>query len=53
MNVVGGLALGLRKKFGPHATHVFAELLDKFKDKKKNVVDPTVRAVDAVAKTVS
>ena len=52
-NVVGGLALGLRAKFAPHATQIFAELLDRFKDKKKNVVDPTVRAVDAVAKTVS
>jgi cytoskeleton-associated protein 5 len=49
---MAGLATGLRLKFGPFATNVFADLLDKLKEKKVQVVEPLVKAIEAVAVTV-
>ena len=50
---VDSLARGLRKNFQPYATAITVAMLDKFKEKKQNVVSALRDAVDAVYQTVS
>ncbi|GCB74029.1 hypothetical protein scyTo_0003113 [Scyliorhinus torazame] len=45
---LAGLASGLRKKFQSYATHVVPTLLEKFKEKKPQVVQALQEAIDAV-----
>jgi len=45
---LGRLALGLKKGFQPYANTVLPQLLEKFKEKKANVVGPLRDAVDAI-----
>ncbi|XP_028649672.2 LOW QUALITY PROTEIN: cytoskeleton-associated protein 5 [Erpetoichthys calabaricus] len=45
---VAGLASGLRKKFAPYAGHVVPTILEKFKEKKPQVVQALQEAIDAV-----
>lgn len=47
------LAKGLKKKFQPYASNCFGSLLEKFKEKKQNVVVPLRDAVDAIYDSVS
>lgn len=47
------LGKGLKKKFQPYASHCLASLLEKFKEKKQNVVVPLRDAVDAIYDSVS
>lgn len=51
-NVVTGLAKGLRKKFQPYSSAIMSSILEKFKEKKLNVVTSLREAVDAVFPTV-
>ena len=48
-----GLANGLKKKFHPYAASCIPVFLEKFKEKKQNVVTALREAVDAVSQTVS
>ncbi|XP_067850163.1 cytoskeleton-associated protein 5 isoform X2 [Heptranchias perlo] len=50
---LAGLAAGLRKKFQSYATHVVPTLLEKFKEKKPQVVQALQEAVDAVFLTTT
>ncbi|XP_062513637.1 cytoskeleton-associated protein 5-like isoform X2 [Corticium candelabrum] len=50
---VESLARGLRKNFQPYATAITVAMLDKFKEKKQNVVSALRDAVDAVYQTTS
>ncbi|KAH0514333.1 Cytoskeleton-associated protein 5 [Microtus ochrogaster] len=43
-----GLAVGLRKKFGQYAGHVVPTILEKFKEKKPQVVQALQEAIDAI-----
>ncbi|XP_062868509.1 cytoskeleton-associated protein 5-like isoform X2 [Trichomycterus rosablanca] len=45
---VAGLATGLRKKFGTYAGHLVSTILEKFKEKKAQVVQALQEAIDAV-----
>uniref|UniRef100_A0AAY5EUX3 TOG domain-containing protein n=1 Tax=Electrophorus electricus TaxID=8005 RepID=A0AAY5EUX3_ELEEL len=45
---VAGLAAGLRKKFGVYAGHLVPTMLEKFKERKAQVVQALQEAVDAV-----
>ncbi|KAK2868912.1 hypothetical protein Q7C36_000783 [Tachysurus vachellii] len=45
---VAGLSTGLRKKFGPYAGHLVPTILEKFKEKKAQVVQALQEALDAV-----
>uniref|UniRef100_A0AAR2LI45 TOG domain-containing protein n=1 Tax=Pygocentrus nattereri TaxID=42514 RepID=A0AAR2LI45_PYGNA len=45
---VAGLATGLRKKFGTYAGHLVPTILEKFKEKKAQVVQALQEAIDAV-----
>ncbi|KAI5101926.1 cytoskeleton-associated protein 5 [Silurus meridionalis] len=45
---VAGLSTGLRKKFSPYALHLVPTILDKFKEKKAQVVQALQEALDAV-----
>ncbi|XP_034164860.2 cytoskeleton-associated protein 5-A [Pangasianodon hypophthalmus] len=45
---VAGLAAGLRKKFGTYAGHLVPTILEKFKEKKAQVVQALQEAIDAV-----
>ncbi|XP_028287106.1 cytoskeleton-associated protein 5 isoform X2 [Parambassis ranga] len=45
---LAGLATGLRKKFGTYAGHVVPTLLEKFKEKKLQVVQALQEAIDAI-----
>ncbi|MCJ8738053.1 hypothetical protein PDJAM_G00031060 [Pangasius djambal] len=45
---VAGLAAGLRKKFGTYAGHLVPTILEKFKEKKAQVVQALQEASDAV-----
>lgn len=47
------LAKGLKKKFQPFAGNCLPALLEKFKEKKQNVVVPLRDAVDAIYDSVS
>ena len=49
---VAGLATGLRTKFAPYATSIVSAILEKFKEKKLNVVTSLREAIDAVYLTV-
>ena len=49
---IGQLATGLRKKFAQYSTMIITPLLEKFKEKKTNVVTALREAVDAVFLTV-
>lgn len=49
---IGQLATGLRKKFTQYSTMIISPLLEKFKEKKTNVVTALREAVDAVFLTV-
>uniref|UniRef100_UPI003AB1091D cytoskeleton-associated protein 5-like n=1 Tax=Centroberyx gerrardi TaxID=166262 RepID=UPI003AB1091D len=50
---LAGLALGLRKKFGTYAGNVVPAILEKFKEKKPQVVQALQEAIDAVFLTTT
>lgn len=50
---LSGLASGLKKRFQTYAGACVPALLEKFKEKKQNVVTAVREAVDAVYLTVS
>ncbi|XP_066504885.1 cytoskeleton-associated protein 5 isoform X2 [Hoplias malabaricus] len=50
---LAGLASGLRKKFGTYAGHVVPTILEKFKEKKPQVVQALQEAIDAVFLTTT
>ncbi|XP_060892346.1 cytoskeleton-associated protein 5 isoform X2 [Labrus mixtus] len=50
---LAGLAAGLRKKFGTYAGHVVPTLLEKFKEKKPQVVQALQEAMDAIFHTTT
>uniref|UniRef100_A0A667YI12 Cytoskeleton associated protein 5 n=1 Tax=Myripristis murdjan TaxID=586833 RepID=A0A667YI12_9TELE len=50
---LAGLASGLRKKFGTYAGHVVPTILEKFKEKKAQVVQALAEAIDAVFLTTT
>uniref|UniRef100_A0A3Q0SS83 Cytoskeleton associated protein 5 n=1 Tax=Amphilophus citrinellus TaxID=61819 RepID=A0A3Q0SS83_AMPCI len=50
---LAGLAAGLRKKFGTYAGQVVPTILDKFKEKKPQVVQALQEAVDAIFLTTT
>lgn len=49
---LGGLAAGLKRKFQPYAIACISSLLEKFKEKKQNVVQAVKDAIDAIYLTV-
>lgn len=53
VNVITGLAKGLRKKFSPYASSSLSAIFEKFKEKKLNVVTSLREAADSVFLTVS
>uniref|UniRef100_A0A672ZHC7 TOG domain-containing protein n=1 Tax=Sphaeramia orbicularis TaxID=375764 RepID=A0A672ZHC7_9TELE len=50
---LAGLATGLRKKFGTYAGHVVPTILEKFKEKKPQVVQALQEAIDAIFLTTT
>ncbi|XP_017661929.1 PREDICTED: cytoskeleton-associated protein 5 [Lepidothrix coronata] len=50
---LSGLATGLRKKFGQYAGHVVPTILEKFKEKKPQVVQALQEAIDAIFLTTT
>ena len=48
-----GLANGLKKKFSPYAIWCIPTILEKFKEKKANVVTAMREAIDAIFPSVS
>ncbi|KAJ8349386.1 hypothetical protein SKAU_G00245160 [Synaphobranchus kaupii] len=50
---LSGLATGLRKKFGTYAGQVVPTILEKFKEKKPQVVQALQEAIDAVFLTTT
>ncbi|KAE8606436.1 hypothetical protein XENTR_v10010735 [Xenopus tropicalis] len=50
---IAGLAAGLRKKFGSYAGHIVPTILEKFKEKKPQVVQALQEAIDAVFLTTT
>ncbi|XP_075998048.1 cytoskeleton-associated protein 5 isoform X2 [Genypterus blacodes] len=50
---LAGLAAGLRKKFGTYATQVVPTILEKFKEKKPQVVQALQEAIDAIFLTTT
>uniref|UniRef100_A0A3Q3Q5X5 TOG domain-containing protein n=1 Tax=Monopterus albus TaxID=43700 RepID=A0A3Q3Q5X5_MONAL len=50
---LAGLATGLRKKFGTYAGQVVATILEKFKEKKPQVVQALQEAIDAIFLTTT
>ncbi|XP_064115377.1 cytoskeleton-associated protein 5-like isoform X2 [Macrobrachium nipponense] len=50
---VAGLAKGLKKKFTPFALSLTETVLEKFKEKKTNVVSALREAIDAIYQTTS
>ena len=50
---MAGVARGLLKKFQPYASACVGCVLEKFKEKKQNVVSAMRDAIDAVSQTVS
>lgn len=48
-----GLANGLKKKFSPYALACIPTILEKFKEKKQNVVTNMREAIDAIYPSVS
>lgn len=51
-SIVTCLANGLRNDFAPYSSLVLGPLVEKFKEKKKNVVDALIEALDALMKVV-
>ena len=47
-----GLANGLKKKFSPYALACIPTILEKFKEKKQNVVTAMREAIDAIYPSV-
>ncbi|XP_078670188.1 cytoskeleton-associated protein 5-like isoform X5 [Branchiostoma floridae x Branchiostoma belcheri] len=52
-NCMTGLANGLRKKFSPYAVQCVKVILEKFKEKKVNVVTSLREAIDAIYLTTN
>ncbi|KAI8499624.1 Cytoskeleton associated protein 5 [Branchiostoma belcheri] len=52
-NCMTGLANGLRKKFSPYAVQCVKVILEKFKEKKVNVVTSLREAIDAIYLTTT
>ena len=52
-NIVTGLAKGLRNGFQSYSSFILSGILEKFKEKKLNVVNSLRDAADAVYLTVS
>lgn len=50
---MAGIAVGLKKKFSPYAVSVISTILEKFKEKKTNVVAAMRAAIDAAYEAVS
>lgn len=50
---LAGLAIGLRKKFGTYASQVVSTILEKFKEKKPQVVQALQEAIDAIFLTTT
>uniref|UniRef100_A0A8D0L3G1 Cytoskeleton associated protein 5 n=1 Tax=Sphenodon punctatus TaxID=8508 RepID=A0A8D0L3G1_SPHPU len=50
---LASLATGLRKKFGSYAGHVVPTILEKFKEKKPQVVQALQEAIDAIFLTTT
>ncbi|KAM3869850.1 cytoskeleton-associated protein 5 isoform 3-T3 [Diretmus argenteus] len=50
---LAGLATGLRKKFGTYSTYVVSTILEKFKEKKPQVVQALQEAIDAIFLTTT
>lgn len=50
---LAGLATGLRKKFGSYAGHAVPTILEKFKEKKPQVVQALQEAIDAMFLTTT
>jgi len=50
---LAGLANGLKKKFQPYASACVSSVLEKFKEKKTNVVTAMREAIDAISQNVS
>ncbi|CAL8262817.1 unnamed protein product [Merluccius merluccius] len=50
---LASLAVGLRKKFGTYATLVVSTILEKFKEKKPQVVQALQEAIDAIFLTTT
>ncbi|XP_069714066.1 cytoskeleton-associated protein 5 isoform X4 [Phaenicophaeus curvirostris] len=50
---LAGLATGLRKKFGQYAGHVVPTILEKFREKKPQVVQALQEAIDAIFLTTT
>jgi cytoskeleton-associated protein 5 len=50
---LAGLATGLKKKFHPYSAACVSSLLEKFKERKQNVVTAIKEAIDAIYLTVS
>ncbi|XP_029438954.1 cytoskeleton-associated protein 5 isoform X2 [Rhinatrema bivittatum] len=50
---LAGLAIGLRKKFATYSGHVVPTILEKFKEKKPQVVQALQEAIDAVFLTTT
>ena len=51
--LLGAVASGLRNKFSPYAVACIQAILDKFKEKKTNVVAAMREAIDAIYPCVS
>ncbi|CAJ0925422.1 unnamed protein product, partial [Mesorhabditis belari] len=49
---LGGIAYGLRRKFGPYVLGVLPSILEKFKEKKSLLRDSLVECIDRVGATV-
>ncbi|KAK0049616.1 cytoskeleton-associated protein 5 [Biomphalaria pfeifferi] len=50
---LAGIAKGLRKKFQPYATQCVSTILEKFKEKKQNVVIALREAIDACYESIN
>ncbi|XP_043507274.1 protein mini spindles [Frieseomelitta varia] len=50
---LAGLAIGLKKRFQPYATACLSSILEKFREKKQNVVQALREAADAIFLSVS
>ncbi|CAK9796545.1 Protein mini spindles [Anthophora plagiata] len=50
---LAGLAAGLKKRFQPYATACLSSLLEKFRERKQNVVQAIREAADAIFLSVS
>ncbi|KAG8985770.1 Microtubule-associated protein, microtubule dynamics during spindle orientation [Tulasnella sp. JGI-2019a] len=51
--IIGGLAEGIGQPFGKHRGSVVPPMLDRFKERKQNVVDAIGQGLDAVFETVT